>query len=277
MSLVGFQRFQDFDGGSSCPTITLYDLDWNTQPEYMVVGIDRLVKIGANFSESATGGTAPYTLSVTSGSLPTGTALAYNPAKNVWGISGITTTFGSYTFTIGGTDANGCPITPKVYTLYIGKLFGGTTGAIGPSTIDSYTFTVSGIAGVYGTNAKIGYLNLNSVTFSDLTELGVFVDGPGGGSSDYLLAQGFGGMGFSMDGANLASCQIMNNTLGTYATPALGGAPYTGQWSDITPEYPAGYFSYFTGQTMNGTWTVNFDTGPVAGTLGSMFLLILPI
>ena len=57
-----------------------------------------------NQAVSATGGTAPYTFSVSSGALPTG--LVLNPATGV--ISGTPTTAATFNFTITAADANGC-------------------------------------------------------------------------------------------------------------------------------------------------------------------------
>ena len=53
---------------------------------------------------TATGGTAPYTFAVSSGTLPTG--LTLNPTTGV--INGSPTTAGTFTFTITATDVNGC-------------------------------------------------------------------------------------------------------------------------------------------------------------------------
>ena len=57
-----------------------------------------------NQAVTATGGTAPYTFSVSSGALPPG--LVLNPATGV--ISGTPTTAATFNFTITAADANGC-------------------------------------------------------------------------------------------------------------------------------------------------------------------------
>ncbi|WP_296599920.1 putative Ig domain-containing protein [Phenylobacterium sp.] len=61
------------------------------------------LQVGAAFSQtlSATGGTAPYSFAVTSGSLPGGLSLAGGG-----GLSGTPTTAGAYSFTVTVTDAN---------------------------------------------------------------------------------------------------------------------------------------------------------------------------
>lgn len=62
--------------------------------------------VGAAYNQvvSATGGTAPYTFSVSSGALPTG--LLLNPATGA--ITGSPTTAATSNFTITAVDANGC-------------------------------------------------------------------------------------------------------------------------------------------------------------------------
>ena len=54
------------------------------------------------FTITSQGGTAPYTYSLTSGSLPTGLSLTGSTGV----ISGTPTALGYYTFTITATDAN---------------------------------------------------------------------------------------------------------------------------------------------------------------------------
>ncbi|HEX6099893.1 MAG TPA: ice-binding family protein [Thermoanaerobaculia bacterium] len=65
-----------------------------------------------NQNVSASGGTAPYTFSVSSGVLPTG--LVLNPATG--GISGTPTTAATFNFTITAADASGC-LGSRSYTI----------------------------------------------------------------------------------------------------------------------------------------------------------------
>jgi hypothetical protein len=76
-----------------CPTIAL-------APATLPTG-----RIGIAYSQTitATGGTAPYSFALTSGALPAGLTLT---AAGL--LSGTPTTLGASTFTIRGTDANGC-------------------------------------------------------------------------------------------------------------------------------------------------------------------------
>ncbi len=71
--------------------------------------------LGAPYTQvlSASGGTAPYTFSVSSGSLPPGLALSATGQ-----LSGTPTSAGSFTFTVQASDANGC-FGERTYTIAI--------------------------------------------------------------------------------------------------------------------------------------------------------------
>jgi large repetitive protein len=72
-----------------------------------------------NQTITASGGTAPYTFALVSGSLPPGLALTAAGS-----LSGIPTTVGSFTFTVQATDAAGCEAA-RTYTLTV--IVGGTS------------------------------------------------------------------------------------------------------------------------------------------------------
>jgi hypothetical protein len=76
-------------------------------------------KVGNAYSTMvhAGGGNAPYTFTVSSGSLPPGLMLTQNPPDHAT-ISGTPTASGSYTFTIQATDASGCTGT-KTYNMMV--------------------------------------------------------------------------------------------------------------------------------------------------------------
>jgi large repetitive protein len=82
----------------ACPTITISPA---TLPS---------ASFGIPYSQtiSASGGTAPYTFTVTTGSLPPGFTLTSTGPSSVL-LSGTPTTVGTYNFTMMATDANGCP------------------------------------------------------------------------------------------------------------------------------------------------------------------------
>jgi hypothetical protein len=73
-------------------------------------------QVGTPYSQtvSASGGTAPYTFTISSGALPTG--LLLNSASGA--ITGTPTTAGTFTFTITATDATGCSGS-RLYTVTI--------------------------------------------------------------------------------------------------------------------------------------------------------------
>ena len=79
--------------GPGCPTITI-------SPATLPNGA-----VGVAYSQTltASGGTAPYTFTITSGALPPGLALSTAGV-----VSGTPTTAGTYNVTIRATDANGC-------------------------------------------------------------------------------------------------------------------------------------------------------------------------
>jgi len=72
--------------------------------------------VGTAYSQTlvASGGTAPYTYTVSAGTLPPGLTLS-----GAGQLAGNPTTAGSFSFTVTATDANGCVAT-RVYTLVIG-------------------------------------------------------------------------------------------------------------------------------------------------------------
>jgi hypothetical protein len=135
-------------GASGCPVITVH-------PATLPPGV-----IGTPYSQtvSATGGTAPYTFTVSSGALPP--VLTLNATTGV--ISGTPTTAGQFNFTIQATDANNCPGS-QPYSIVIPLVPGGCPFiTVSPATIPSpvlgmpysqtitasggtppYTFTVS--------------------------------------------------------------------------------------------------------------------------------------
>lgn len=94
MSIVRFQIFQNTGGDSPCSPISL-------------APIADTSKVVTAYSDTptASGGTAPYTYTVTAGALPTG--LSINASTGL--ISGTTSlTSATYNFTIQAEDINGC-------------------------------------------------------------------------------------------------------------------------------------------------------------------------
>jgi putative Ig domain-containing protein len=110
---------------------------------------------------TASGGVAPHTFSITSGSLPTG--LALNSTTGV--ISGVPTTVGNFTFTVTGFDANFCPGS-RTYTVVIGVPCTGVTITLSPTLLppgsqgQSYSqqVTATGGTGPYQYAITSGFL-----------------------------------------------------------------------------------------------------------------------
>jgi hypothetical protein len=116
------------------------------------------VGVAYNQTITASGGTGPYTFSVTAGALPTGLL----PLTSGGIISGTPTTAGTFTFTVTATDKNGCtglqaytivinaPTCPPITLLPAPPLPQGTVGVAYNQTITAsggtapYTYSVSG-------------------------------------------------------------------------------------------------------------------------------------
>jgi hypothetical protein len=124
-----------------CPVITL-------SPAVLPSGT---VAVAYSQTITASGGTAPYSFAVTAGTLPAGLTLTPTGV-----LAGTPTTAGSFTFTVRGTDANGCfgsiaytiviaaaPVPPAVcpaITLTPAVLPNGTVGT-------AYSVTITGNGG----------------------------------------------------------------------------------------------------------------------------------
>ncbi|WP_343548106.1 putative Ig domain-containing protein [Ralstonia sp.] len=98
---------------------------------------------------SATGGTAPYTYAVSTGSLPAG--LSLNASTGV--LSGTPTTLGSSTFTVKATDSStgvGAPYSgTRSYTVTVGQVIG-TAPAITATTTSTVPITLHATANATG-------------------------------------------------------------------------------------------------------------------------------
>src|SRR3989442_1569637 len=91
---------------------------------------------------SATGGTPPYTWSLTTGSLPPGLALSTSGA-----VSGAPTAAGSYSFTIQASDSGGQKAS-QAFAVSIASLLSITTTSLPSGTVGvAYSATLSGAGG----------------------------------------------------------------------------------------------------------------------------------
>ncbi|WP_455430086.1 putative Ig domain-containing protein [Noviluteimonas caseinilytica] len=239
---------------------------------------------GTAYNQTLTtaGGTAPYTYSVSSGSLPTGLALS-----STGGITGTPTTAGTYTFTVSVIDANG-DFGSQTYSVTVA---GANALTISPSTLPSatngtaytQTLTTSGGTAPYTYAVSSGSLPTGLVLSStgDIT-------GTPTTAGTYTLtvsvidANGdFGSQTYSVTVAGANALTISPSTLpaatnGTAYNQTLttsgGTAPYT--YSVSSGALPTGVSLSSTGDltgtpTVAGTYTFTVSVIDANGDFGS--------
>lgn len=202
--------------------------------------------VAAPYSQvlTASGGAAPYTFSVLSGTLPTGLSLTGATSTNVT-LSGTPTAGGTFNFTIRATDSSigtGPINTDQAYAVTIAA----PTIAVGPTTIPngtqgaaySQTLTASGGIATYTWSVSAGALpaglslGAGGVLSGTPTAAGPFNftaraqdsstgDGPYAGSRDYAFA-----IAAVAAVANPVSATVAHNSTGNPITLNItGGAP----------------------------------------------------
>jgi hypothetical protein len=137
---------------------------------------------GTAYSQTitATGGTAPYTFTVTSGNLPTGLSLSTSGV-----ISGTPSATGTFTFTVGVTDTNGstatevysnvsiaAPVTVTLTSVNGGSsMTEGSTGVpvVGTGFTSGITATITQPGGIT-VNQRITYVSSTSATLNLVVE-----------------------------------------------------------------------------------------------------------
>ncbi|MBI4548082.1 MAG: putative Ig domain-containing protein [Ignavibacteriae bacterium] len=232
----------------NCPTITL-------SPSSLPNGT-----VGSSYNQTitASGGTAPYSFNLTSGTLPDGIGLSSSGI-----LSGTPTETGSFTFTITATDAQGCSGS-KSYSLTIdcpvitlSSLSNGTVGIPYSQTITAsngtppYTFSVTG--GTLPTGLSLsssGVLSGTPTTEGTFTFTVTATDAQGcTGSQSYSL---------TMSCPTITLSGLPNGTVGTpYSetiTASGGTAPYT--FSQAGGTLPTG-LSLSSGGVLSGTPTAS--------------------
>ncbi|MGS0744223.1 putative Ig domain-containing protein, partial [Glaciimonas sp. GG7] len=184
---------------------------------------------------TANGGTGPYAMTVSSGSLPAGLVLGTNGS-----VSGTPTTAGTYTFTVTATDANNFGVS-KVVTLIVGQpqpvAFNetvstaanqaltinvtahdsGPISSIAVTTAPSHgTATVSGLTVVY--TPALNYFGSDSLSYTDT--------GTGGTSAPATVTISVTALSVPGDSAQSATVQAGQSVTVHGATGATGG-PFT--------------------------------------------------
>ncbi|MCX6538475.1 MAG: IPTL-CTERM sorting domain-containing protein [Acidobacteria bacterium] len=198
--------------------------------------------VGVAYSQTITGsgGTAPYTFSVTAGTLPAGLTLT-----SAGVLAGTPTTAGTSTVTIRGTDANGCVAT-LAYTMLIATQPGCPVITLLPATLPNgalgvaYNQTITGSGGTAPYTFKItsGALPAGLI----LTSNGVLAGTPTSvGTSSSVTIRGTDANGCFAELAytiiipcpviTLAPATLPNGTVGVAYSQTITGsggtAPYT--------------------------------------------------
>jgi hypothetical protein len=206
---------------------------------------------GAAYSQmiSATGGTTPYSYSITAGVLPPGLGLTTGGL-----LSGTPTAVGSYNFTITATDSNKYTGS-QAYTLAIGKA--------------TLTLTANNAARVFGTanpgftGTIAGAVNGNTFTesFSTVATSASIVGGypivpsvVGANLADYTVVATNGVLTISQAGT-ATTFALSNNNLTMTATVV-----------SLTSGVPTGTVSFYEGQTLVGTGTLSGGTASYTAT-----------
>ena len=212
----------------SCPTITL-------SPSSLPDGA-----YGVPFSQtlSASGGTAPYLFSVTSGVLPGGLTLSTNGL-----LSGTPTSGGTYNFFASAADATGCSAS-RAYSLTVPCPTITVNPAVLPPVIRgtpySQTLTASGGVAPYTFSIAFGAL-LNGFTLSSSGTIS-------GTATNYATSS------FGMSVTDATSCsQIFNYTLSALPDRWVGDGS-ANQWNLSAPNWDRGLFH-------NGDDVLFDDTG----------------
>jgi hypothetical protein len=230
----------DGGGGGGCPTISLGDFV-GEQPY-----IDGSVDANGAY---ITGGEGPYTMTLESGSLPGGVtglmSVETEPGIWAWLFEGtFYTDLEICTFTIGGTDANGCPITPREYTIQVRARFtNAAPGSWGPGGTGQAPITCSGLPVLLGTGIAIHSISINNASGTDLSDISIVALDP---STDQAITL----IGVAAISGTQITEAVFNET--SIINISSSSQPYTGEWNDS--EFSSG-FSEFDGYDPNGTWS----------------------
>jgi len=206
-------------------------------------------------SNIAGGGTAPYSLSLTGGSLPPGVTISGNS------LSGTPTQIGTFSFTLAAQDAYGCMgsqsytvgVTCPAIILSPTALPNATVNTAYPQTISAspalaYTFSVTNGALPAGLT-----LNPNGSFSGTPTQTGTF---------NFRVTASFGGCSTFADYILLVNCPTI-----TVNPSSLPGGTLGTAYNQTVSASPAGtyFYSVTSGALPNGL-TLNGATGAITGT-----------
>ncbi|GAB4025493.1 putative Ig domain-containing protein [Spirosoma koreense] len=190
-----------------------------------------------NQTFTASGGTAPRSFSLASGSLPNG--LSLNSTTGV--LSGTPTQSGSFPITVRATDANGCSGVGSTYTLVVNAAAPTITGfTVNPNSVClgkpiTVTATVGNVTGSYSFTLEYS----NHIIFSDIETSATFTRGLATqvpGSQTLILTVSANGQSTSavtnvtinsLPTANLSNNGPLSCTLASVTLTASGGSSYT--------------------------------------------------
>ena len=192
-------------------------------------------QVGRSYSQrlSATGGTAPYTFSLLTGSLPPGLSLAA-----IGDLSGTPTTAGSFSFRLRATDANGCR-EDQIYSLTINNAC--PTITLNPTsplpsgriaTSYSQTITPTGGAAPYTFSLGTGSFLPAGLTLSTAGLLSG-IPGAGGNFSFTIVATDINGcIGFRLYNLFIDPCPLITvNPANPNLPDAIISTPYSATFS----------------------------------------------
>jgi len=217
---------------------------------------DGLVNSAYSNTLSASGGTQPYTWSVTSGPLPPGLSLGDSSGT----LSGTLTSAGSFSFTVQVRDSAGATAT-KMLTLTVNNPVPAITGLDPSSTLAGgagFTLTVNGSNFVSGATVRWNGSN-RTTTFTNTTKLRASISAsdinstqianvtvnnpsPGGGASNVLTFQVSSPGPPGPTPLAIITAQLPDGTLAAAYSQTLsasGGAPPY-QWSISSGTPPTG-------------------------------------
>jgi hypothetical protein len=189
-------------------------------------------------------------MTLESGSLPGGVtglmSVETEPGIWAWLFEGtFYDEFGIFTFTVAGTDANGCVITPKEYTVEVWARFEDATAN---PLFGVMTFAVSGLPATIGTGVRVERIEY-SATVVDNSAVGLYLDDTGIPGNQNLLINGM-----TLSGSDFTDTVFER---GSVVSITSASAPYTGTFSPSS-ETPSG-FDAFNGSDTNGNWSLYFS------------------